>query len=251
MTSSPIKLGILSYIVLSLTTRAIASPQTEAVGQFLTLPTVEGSLLVCGGIFLLIAALTMGGAVAEIACFTCFTLLFAGRYLQGEALWLPLGLLVLGVAFVLMEVFVVPGFGVFGILGLVSLGTMSVLVMGSPPIGLAVFFMTTIGSVIAGFLVIRFLPQMVVVKKLLILEPPSPAGPTDPIVGGIFTPELGEVGVAASALRPQGVVMFGRERVDVLTESEFVPRGQAVEVIRVEGSRVVVRSNSPSPQSIP
>lgn len=245
MTSNPIKLGVLFYLVLSLTTTAFASPQTEALGQFLTLPTVEGFLLVCGGVFLLIAALTMGAAVAEVACFTSFTLLFAGRYLQGEDLWLPLGLLVLGVAFVLMEVFVVPGFGVFGAMGFIALGTMSVLVMGSPQVGLAVFFMTTIGSVIAGFLVIRFLPHMVIAKKFLILEPPSKAGPAETLLGS-FVPAVGEVGVSASSLRPQGVVLFGKERIDVLTESEFVPKGQAVEVIRVEGSRVVVRSNTTS-----
>jgi membrane-bound serine protease (ClpP class) len=51
----------------------------------------------------------------------------------------------------------------------------------------------------------------------------------------------GKRGVAESDLRPVGVARFGDERVDVVTEGEYVSRGQPLEVVNVEGARIVVR----------
>jgi membrane-bound serine protease (ClpP class) len=47
--------------------------------------------------------------------------------------------------------------------------------------------------------------------------------------------------VAESDLRPVGVARFGEERVDVVTEGTYVSRGESLEVVHVEGSRIVVR----------
>ena len=53
---------------------------------------------------------------------------------------------------------------------------------------------------------------------------------------------LGERGTAESVLRPTGVVSFGHRRVHVLTDGQFLQKGTLVEVIEVEGHRVVVKS---------
>lgn len=52
---------------------------------------------------------------------------------------------------------------------------------------------------------------------------------------------IGRVGRAATALRPSGTAWLDGERVDVVTEGEFVSAGTTVQVIKHEGSRVVVR----------
>jgi len=56
---------------------------------------------------------------------------------------------------------------------------------------------------------------------------------------------VGQRGVAVTPLRPAGTAMFGKRRLDVVTEATFVPQGATVEVAAVEGSRVVVRQVSP------
>ncbi|MEN9572722.1 MAG: hypothetical protein RL514_577 [Verrucomicrobiota bacterium] len=64
------------------------------------------------------------------------------------------------------------------------------------------------------------------------------------VVGDIGTerPELvGQSGVAHTALRPAGVVIIGGHRVDVVTEGAMIERGAPVQVVAVEGLRVVVR----------
>jgi membrane-bound serine protease (ClpP class) len=215
--------------------------QTLTAGQILTSQPAETLLLISGGIFLVLSVLTMGSGIAEALCFSSFGLLFVGRYLQGEDPWVPLGLLVVGVLCLLGEVFVLPGFGICGIMGLVSVAAMTVLVSGSKSTGLCIFFLTTMLSVVAGFVAIRLLPSTRFTRKLFVLQPPEP-GPALPPAKLGYVPQPGEAGVAATSLRPGGYASFGSERVDVTAENEFVPKGQALEVVRIEGFKVVVRS---------
>jgi membrane-bound serine protease (ClpP class) len=60
---------------------------------------------------------------------------------------------------------------------------------------------------------------------------------------------LGRHGTAHTVLRPTGVADFQGQRVDVLTEGEFVEAGRAIKVLRVDGHRVVVRSIETSKSS--
>lgn len=214
--------------------------ETMTVGQVLTSRPVETLLLVCGGVFLVLSIVTMGTGVAEFLCFSSFTLLFAGRYLQGEDPWVPLALLLAGVLCLLAEVFVLPGFGICGILGLLSIGTMTVLVAGNTTLGFGIFLLTTMLSVVAGFLAVRLLPNSHLTRRLFILQPPEAVAAPAP--APLFLPEVGEQGEAATSLRPGGYAMFGTERVDVTSDNEFVAKGQAIEVVRVDGDKVVVRS---------
>ena len=54
-------------------------------------------------------------------------------------------------------------------------------------------------------------------------------------------PNVGELGVAESVLRPSGKALFNRQLVDVVTEGDYLDPGTPVEVIRLEGNRIMVR----------
>jgi membrane-bound serine protease (ClpP class) len=92
----------------------------------------------------------------------------------------------------------------------------------------------------------RFLPRLPIGKALILntglgagsgytSEPPDDAG------------WLGREGIALSPLRPAGVVDIEGERVDVVSDGEFVAAGERVRVTRVDGNRIVVR-RSPTTQ---
>ncbi len=55
---------------------------------------------------------------------------------------------------------------------------------------------------------------------------------------------LGKTGVALTPLRPAGVARIDNQRLDVVSEGEFLEKGVAIEVIRIEGYRLIVRSTS-------
>jgi membrane-bound serine protease (ClpP class) len=60
--------------------------------------------------------------------------------------------------------------------------------------------------------------------------------------------DVGATGVTASALRPSGKAMFGDKYVDVVSDGAYIDHGTPVEVIRIAGNRIIVRSN-PGTQS--
>lgn len=230
-------------VLLLLVQPASAGNFSSAAGSFLTARPVAAFLFGAGVVFLVLSVLTMGAGVAEVACFCSFTLLFMGRYLQGEELWLPLGLFAAGMLLAALEVFVIPGLGICGTLSLVSFAGLSVLLMDSPRDGLTIFFGSALLSVVSGFLVMKFLPHICITRKMFVLEPPTPTA-AKPAAPDVMSVKAGDVGKADTPLRPSGMVMFGIERVDVVSEGEFVKKGTAVEVVRVEGHKVVVRTCS-------
>ncbi len=191
-----------------------------------------------------------------------FSLFFWSRYLGETAGSLELIMFLLGIGLLALEIFVIPGFGVFGVSGILLMA--GSLVMASHTFaGLSAGerfneSMSSLGS-LAGALVTvfivamvlnRFLPSMPFINKL-ILTPPGYANidenapHLDPTVlstaGEIGPVKTGEIGVAASTLRPSGKASFGDHFLDVVSDGGFIDHGTEVEVIRVAGNRIIVR----------
>ena len=192
-----------------------------------------------------------------------FALFFWSRYLGGTSGSLELIMFVLGLGLLAMEMFVVPGFGVFGVSGLVLMA--GSLVMASHTFsGMTAGerFDESMGSLgsLAGALVTviavamflnRFLPSIPVLNRL-ILTPPGyatvdeSAPHLDPSVyesqqsAGPVT--MGDVGIAESTLRPSGKASFGDHFMDVVSDGGYIDHGTRIEVVRVAGNRIIVRA---------
>jgi membrane-bound serine protease (ClpP class) len=220
---------------------ASAETFSQQAGSFLTTPQIAGILLTLGILFWFMSVVTMGTGIAEVCCFTTFALLFGGRYLTGDDIWVPLALFVAGAVFALVEVFIIPGLGVFGVLSMISFAGLSVLLMDSPQVGLGIFSLSIVLSMVCGLVLMKFLPKFFVTRKFLVLEPPTSENTPKkvPIAPAV---SVGDVGEAASTLRPIGTAVFGGKRLEVMSEGEFLKKGQAVEVVRVEAQKVVVKS---------
>jgi len=157
---------------------------------------------------------------------------------------------VLGVLLLLAEIFVIPGFGVAGITGLI----LTLFSLGAALIGNVGLSFPTDGAItqailtLAGTLVLlivfgyslgRFLPRSQRVNQL-ILAPDlgSALGYTSADTDDTL---VGQRGMAVTTLRPSGTAEIGGRRVDVVSQSTFVAAGEAIEVVSARGSRVEVR----------
>jgi len=60
---------------------------------------------------------------------------------------------------------------------------------------------------------------------------------------------VGKSGVALTDLRPAGTARFGDDRVDVVTQGDFIAHGTTIQVLHVEGNRVTVREASAEAQA--
>lgn len=89
--------------------------------------------------------------------------------------------------------------------------------------------------------------------KGLVLETSSPTTPATAAPAVSSSELVGKRGVTVTPLRPAGTALFGDQRIDVVTEATFIPQGASVEVVAVEGKRVIVRlvpsEESPSASS--
>ena len=206
----------------------------------------------------------VGGAVALVAL-----IIFLGApYLTGLADFWEILLVLVGVILLAVEIFVIPGFGVVGIIGiiLVLIGLIATFVPAEPgpviiprlpatwqglKVGVEVVFGGLALSLIGMWLLNRFLPKIPGARGL-ILPAGSPAGVSrfglsSSSVGGVFETDshgvvrLGDCGKTLTRLRPAGKALINGRRMDVIAQGEMIDEGRMVEVVEIEGVRIVVR----------
>lgn len=218
---------------------------------------VTALLLVCGmvGLFKELAApgTFLGISIAAL----CFALFFWSRYLSGTAGMLELLLFVAGVAFLAMELFVLPGFGVAGVLGIGLLLGSLVLACQSfvvPQTEHQLFTLSTSVMLVAGsslvFLVVaavmlNYIGSLPLFNRLMLAPPASAepiavAGESDSLAAALPV-QVGDVGVADGPLRPSGRARFGGTPLDVVSDGHFIDNGTAVRVVAASPQRIVVQ----------
>jgi membrane-bound serine protease (ClpP class) len=172
---------------------------------------------------------------------------FWGHWLVQLAGWGELLLALGGVVLLIVEFFVIPGFGLAGILGILALLAalvMSVVGSGATP----EFFMLAAGRIIlsllvalvASFVLLRFMPRTPFGRRF-ILDTGLGAGHAYGSAPENDLRWLGKRGRTSSPLRPAGIAEIEGARVDVVSDGELIEPGTPVEVTRVDGNRVVVR----------
>jgi membrane-bound serine protease (ClpP class) len=142
--------------------------------------------------------------------------------------------LVLGLILLFVEVAIVPGFGVAGILGVLALGAGAVAAWTE----LGPFWgaITGAASLIAAIVMLVWLPKSRAGRKMVLEHSQAEAASQED-----RSALVGRRGTTVTPLRPIGRVRFGSEEVDVMTEGEYIASNQEVEVVTVQGPRVVVR----------
>jgi membrane-bound serine protease (ClpP class) len=228
----------------------VVSPEinwAEKLVRFVTNPLVAPLLLSLGMLGLVVELKTGGFGVAGLVGITSLALFFGSSYLVGLAGWEEVLLLAGGLIALAVEVFLLPGFGLAGVLGLGLFGAAIVFAMTGTAASLSDFSraLAVLGAsaVITTAVIyawVRHLPNSSRLSGLLLRDGLAARG------GFISAPVredlLGKDGVAVTDLRPSGTALFGNERVDVVTEGEFISQGSALRVLRSEGYRLVVRA---------
>ncbi len=223
----------------------------------LNLPLVTGLLFVVGLVALYIEFSAPGISVGGLTAILCFALFFWSRFMGGTADWLEVVLFVVGLIFLGLEMFVIPGFGVAGLSGLLLVGASLVLASQDFIVPhtsgqlsmLARSLLLVVGSMLAfiilAALLATYLGRVPILNRLA-LEPP----PAEPARGSLASTasanadlpvQVGDVGRADSPLRPSGKARFGDHWVDVATEGAFVEPGRPIKVVRIAGRKVIVR----------
>jgi membrane-bound serine protease (ClpP class) len=231
----------------------------DSVVTILTDPFVSWLLLFVGGFMLVIELKMPGIGLPAITSALAFLLFFWSHYLSGTADQLEIMLFLVGLVCLALELFVFPGFGIFGMSGILLMLTS--IVMASHTFiwpthdyeyrELGYTLMQVIGMLIAvgtaGAILARFLPSLPLFNRL-VLRPEPWVGVASEESGGRSSGDgyeslgflIGEMGRTTTPLRPSGKARFGNSQIDVVC-NVFVEPDSLVEVTDVQGTKVIVR----------
>ncbi len=220
----------------------------ERMVRFFSNPVVAPFLLALGFLGLIAEIKTPTFGMAGVAGILALALFFGSHLIVGlagleDVILFAGGLVLLGV-----EVFVIPGFGIFGILGGAGVvaGLYMAMLGGLPT---APDF-TRAGMVLSSTILIILVLAWTFIRTLPGNSRLARSGiflmsRTDRDTGWESAPQrvelVGQTGTAITDLRPSGTALIGDERVDVVSEAEWIQAGTPIRVVSAEGYRHVVR----------
>ncbi|MCH2114608.1 MAG: hypothetical protein MK171_06835 [Pirellulales bacterium] len=228
--------------------------------EALASPGVAGLLIAISlwGIYFELRAPGIG--VGAFVCTLGLMLFFWSMYLNGTAGWLETILLLGGICFILLEIFVLPGFGIFGLGGTAMV--IAALVLASvtfvfPQSEAEIAELTrSVGTIaVAAFGVMslvlisrRYLPQAPIFRNFVLESPTSEEQAVlrerEALVD--YSNLIGQRGMVTVALRPAGKAEIDHELINVIAEGEPLARGTPIVVVDAHANRVVVRAVGPA-----
>jgi membrane-bound serine protease (ClpP class) len=226
----------------------------SAVG-FITSGAVQSILILLGLVAIFIEINTPGFGIPGTVALVAFITLFGSNALMGTVGSLELVLFLIGLALLTVEIFVLPGFGVTGISGIIVIAVSLVLSMQDfilptldwewELLGRNVLTVTVgMLSAIAAIGVLALAGPRLRLFDAFTLKSTIAATAASELPGsGLVVPEnplVGRHGTAVTTLRPSGKADIGGRVYSVETEGTFIEQGERITVVAVHGSRVIV-----------
>src|SRR6267154_199565 len=224
----------------------------ERIISFFINPFISGLLIlmIIGGLYF---ELQTPGAVFPIAAsLLALVLYLVPYYLNGLAEYWEVIALMVGIILLIAEIFVIPGFGVAGVLGIIfTVGSLILIMLNNDffnfefvPLGdIVVATFTAIGGLTAGVFLLFFggakLTQTQAFKRMALTDTQESAqGYT---VNTSSKELIGKKGIAHTVLRPSGKVLIDDQVYDAFTRGDYVQKGETIEVIGTEGITLKVK----------
>ncbi|GEO23397.1 NfeD family protein [Cyclobacterium qasimii] len=225
---------------------------TEDIISLFLNPAVSGFLIliIFAGIYFEIQTPGIGFPLAASAI--AIILYFIPYYLTGLASNWELVVFIVGIVLLALEIFVVPGFGVFGILGIICI--LSGLTMGMLPNEQFDFTFVSSGKLFAALLTV-ILAATIATVLIFTLTPKinqwesfsrislaDTQQKSDGYTSTSYSQDLlGKVGVSHTRLMPSGKVIIDDEMYDAYSRGEFIDRGEKIKVISTEGTSLRIK----------
>ncbi|MFE7061117.1 nodulation protein NfeD [Sutcliffiella sp. NPDC057660] len=210
----------------------------ENVARFLTNPIVVSILLSVGSLGLVLELYSPGFGIPGLMGISALLLFFYGHLVAGLAGMETMILFILGVIFIVLEIFV-PG-GILGVLGLGAVIASFFFATGNiveTAISLLIAMAVTVVAMVLLFTV--FGKRIRLFDRIILRDSTNTE---QGYVSNVSRIELvGQEGVTLTPLRPAGTAVIKEERIDVVTEGNFIGSKKRVRIVKAEGPRIVVR----------
>jgi membrane-bound serine protease (ClpP class) len=233
---------------------------SDSIIAFLVSGPVQGVLILIGLVMMFLEIQSPGFGIPGTAAIISFLLVFGSSFLLGRVTSLEMILFILGLGLLAIEIFVIPGFGFVGILGILIIVCSLILSMQDfviPSIAwewnllgrnALVVFLGLIAA-ITGIAVIALLgPRTKIFDRIMLktqIDQTASDGRGWKNDGGLewdYQSLLGLTGKALTFLHPIGRAEFNGENFQVESDDSFVEAGSQIKVVRIRGNIIFVRS---------
>mgnify|MGYP001459085507 FL=1 len=220
---------------------------SEKIVRFLTDPVVASLLTTFGFLGILFELQSPGWGIPGFVGLACLILSLSVSYIAELATMSDMLFVFAGLGLILLEMLVIPGFGIVGLGGIgFMLYGLYLLLLPDIPVGEEImeqamdgFIIGLIGAAIGLVLLIRL---MMKTKFWDQLTSPDIQKKEDGYSNTQGWETLdGLTGVADTDLHPSGWVKIGEQRVFVVSEGGFIDQGKEITILSVDGNRVLVR----------
>ncbi|MGG3842554.1 NfeD family protein [Anoxybacillus kestanbolensis] len=168
----------------------------------------------------------------------CFLLFFSSHLAAGLTTFGAIMLFTIGLILLVIELFV-PG-GVIGLLGLGTLLWSLFLAAKYSPFITVSLAVAVVSALMMGLWLSRVSKKkMMLFEKIVLTD--EQRNEKGYVSHDARVDLIGKRGVALTVLRPAGTALIDDERVDVVTEGEYIERNRPIEVVYVDGLKIVVR----------
>ncbi len=212
------------------------------------------TILILTGLLALFLEITSPGfGLPGAVALTAFATLFASNLLLGRVGSLEIILFVLGVGLLIFELFVIPGFGVAGVTGLLAMGIALVLSLQRFIIpesdyqwdilarNILIVGGTVVTAVVASFGLAIAVKNTTLFSRLTLSNTQETTEGFTVQASTMVERYINREGVTETTLRPSGKVRLDNEVLPAESEGGYIAAGTAVRVVRLDGNRMVVR----------
>ena len=220
---------------------------SESIVRFLTNPVVASLLTTFGFLGILFELQSPGWGIPGFVGLTCLILSLSVSYIAQLATMSDMIFILTGLSLILLEMLVIPGFGIVGIGGIgFMLYGLYLLLLPEVPVGEEI-----LGQAMDGFLIglVGAIIGIVLLGKLMIrskfweqLTAPSSQKKDQGFSNTQGWENLqGQLAITDTDLHPSGWINIDDQRIFVLSEGGFIEKGKNITILSVDGNRVLVR----------
>lgn len=211
-------------------------------------------LLTIGIIALYLEFNSPGFGIPGLIGIVCFATIFLSKYLVGLAEAPEIIIFFLGIALIAVEIFLIPGFGITGIAGIILVFIGLILSFqdftfprtpfdsGELRKNLLMIIGSFLTSTLAIVLLLKHMPGIPIFRRLILTTAETPEYGFKNVTTPAYADLIGTKGIAITPLHPSGRIEVGEKVLDVVTQGDFIDKGQRVEIVKVEGNRIVVKT---------
>lgn len=226
-------------------TKKITSTWSEELVRFLTNPTVAPLLMSLGFLGLLFEVKSPGLGFPGIAGIIFLTLFFGSHFLVGLADIIEIILLFFGILLVILEILIIPGFGIAGITGGgLILWSIFYMLLGEYPsaqdysdayFGLSI---ATIGAIAAGILLFKIITESKYYSQIIEFKPQRKQDGYSISKG--FEKFVGKSGISTTDLRPSGKINIDNQIFQAISTGDYINKNSKIIVLRIDENQMVV-----------